>query len=326
MFEDKKPDSVNLTVSEKLLLSFMRQQKSTKRWQILFRLLFFLWLFIFTGITFNLFDHTNFPFVKSNKSLHTAVIYVKGVIGGEENSSAESIIASLKEASEDAKAKAIILSVDSPGGSAVQSGEIYDEIIRLRKKNPEKHIYTVIGDLGASGAYYIASASNKIYANRASFIGSIGVYIAGYDATALAHKLGISRRIYKAGNNKIFMDPLLPDTSESIKNIESNIAEVHQQFIDCVKSGRGNRLKADYPGLFSGLIWTGEKALKIGLIDAIGDIHYVAEEVVGEKELVDYSYKPDMLQNVFHQLSMAVQDAVKPLIKTWLSSSGHVMS
>ena len=320
MHQDQKSDPVNLTVSEKLLHNFISQQKSSRRWSVLFRLLFFIWLFVFTGMLFDWFGDISLLFTGTDKSSYTAVIHIDGIIDKNENANAENAIENLRKASEDEKAKAIILAIDSPGGSPVQAGQIYDEIMRLRKKYPKKHIYSVIGDLGASGAYYVAAASDKIYANRASVIGSIGAYILGYDATALAQKLGISRRIYKAGKNKLFMDPLVPDTAESIKNAEEKLSEIHQQFIDCVKKGRGKRLKIHHPGLFSGLTWTGESALKIGLIDGLGDVNYVAEEIIGEKNLIDFSTRPNTIRDVFQQLSLTAWNTVKSSLKTYLSS------
>jgi protease IV len=221
---------------------------------------------------------------------HTALVEVRGMIADNEAASADNIVSSLRAAFEDPKTKGVVLRINSPGGSPVQSGYIYDEIRRLRGEHPDTKVYAVITDLGASGAYYIASAADEIYADKASLVGSIGVTAASFGFVDLMGKLGVERRVYTSGEHKAFLDPFQPQKDDETRFWQGVLDTTHRQFIESVKNGRGDRLKVDgHPELFSGLVWSGEQALELGLVDKLGSTSYVAREVIGAKEIVDYT-------------------------------------
>jgi protease-4 len=285
---------------EKLVLSLQSEHRRSRRWGIFFKALTFVYLF---SILFMF----KFPFgvdLDSATGKHTALVEVTGPIAADELASADNIVGSLRSAFEDENTVAVILRVNSPGGSPVQSGYVYDEVHRLREEYPEKKIYAVISDVGASGAYYIASAADEIYANRASLVGSIGVVAGGFGFTGIMDKIGIERRLYTAGENKAFLDPFSPEQKGEVAFWQGVLENTHKQFIRAVKEGRGDRL-AKNDQLFSGLIWSGEQALDLGLIDGLGSTSFVAREIVGEEELVDYSHSKSPFQKVVDQLGMA---------------------
>jgi protease-4 len=285
---------------EKLVLSLQSEQRRSRRWGIFFKALTFIYLF-------TLLFMLKLPFGTSLDAAtgkHTALVDVTGPIAADELASADNIVGSLRSAFEDENAVAVILRINSPGGSPVQSGYVYDEIKRLREEYPEKKLYAVISDVGASGAYYIASAADEIYANRASLVGSIGVVAGGFGFTGIMEKAGIERRLYTAGENKAFLDPFSPEQQSEVDFWQGVLENTHQQFIRAVKKGRGDRL-ADNDKLFSGLVWSGEQALDLGLIDGLGSSSYVARQIVGQEELVDYSHSKSPLQNIVDQLGVA---------------------
>ncbi len=222
----------------------------------------------------------------------TARVDINGPIADGESASAESIKKSLAKAFDDKRTKAVVLKINSPGGSPVQAGYVYDELKRQRALHSEVKVYAVITDLGASGAYYIASAADEIVADKASLVGSIGVTAASFGYVDLMNKLGVERRSYVSGEHKAFLDPFQPQSDEETQFWGSVLQTTHKQFINAVKAGRGERLRAqDHPELFSGLIWSGEQALELGLIDRLGDVDYVAREIVGVSKLVDFTAK-----------------------------------
>lgn len=286
---------------EKLVMSLQAEQRRSRRWGIFFKLLTFAYLFALLFII-------RFPVsdtLDAAAGRHTALVDIQGPIAADELASADNIVGSLRSAFEDENAAAVVLRINSPGGSPVQAGYVYDEIRRLRAENPEKKVYAVISDIGASGAYYIAAAADEIYANRASLVGSIGVVAGGFGFTEAMDKIGIDRRLYTAGENKAFLDPFSPENSEEVQFWQSVLETTHAQFIEAVKAGRGDRL-VDDERLFSGLVWSGEQALELGLIDGLGSASFVAREVVGEEELVDYSRRKSPLQDIVDQLGVAV--------------------
>jgi len=285
---------------EKLLNGLFVEQRRARRWGIFFKLLTFAYLFGLLAIF--LIGKELSPDVTLQE--HTAIIEVKGPISSEDEANADSIIWALREAFKEEKAKAVIFRINSPGGSPVQAGYIYDEIKRLRAKTPNKPVYAVITDIGASGAYYIAAAADEIYADKASLVGSIGVVAGGFGFVDLMEKLGVERRLYTAGKHKAFLDPFTPSNEEEKQFWQSVLDTTHQQFIDQVKQGRGDRLKND-PKLFSGLVWTGEQALKLGLIDGLGSASYVAREIIKVEKLVDYTPKPAPWQKIVDQLGVS---------------------
>lgn len=301
---------------EKTLLAGVQEQRRARRWGIFFKLLTFAYLF---GILALFSPLTSMDKAASRSVNHTAVVEVRGVIADQEPASADNIVGGLREAFKDAKTKAVILSINSPGGSPVQSGYIYDEIRRLRAEYPDVKLYAVISDLGASGAYYIASAADQIYADKASLVGSIGVTAAGYGFVGTMEKLGVERRTYTAGEHKAFLDPFQPQKPEETAFWQGVLETTHKQFIASVKQGRGERLKdKEHPELFSGLIWSGEQAVALGLVDGLGSASYVAREVVGEKELVDFTVE----ESPFDRFSKRLGTSIAERLAMWMGFQG----
>ena len=290
---------------EKLVMSLQSEQRRSRRWGIFFKLLTFVYLFALLLLV-------RFPFgggLESMGGQHTALVEINGPIAADEEASADNIVSSLRGAFENEDSVAVVLRINSPGGSPVQSGYVYDEIHRLRDEYPDKKVYAVISDVGASGAYYIASAADEIYANRASLVGSIGVVAGGFGFTGIMDKLGIERRLYTAGENKAFLDPFSPERDEEVAFWQGVLENTHQQFIDAVKRGRGDRL-ADDERLFSGLVWSGEQALELGLVDGLGSTSWVAREVIGQEALVDYSQHKSLIEDLMDQLAMSFGQGV----------------
>ena len=301
---------------EKTLLAGVQEQRRARRWGIFFKLLTFAYLF---GILALFSPLMSMDKTASRSVTHTALVEVRGVIADQEPASADNIVGGLREAFKDSKTKAVILRINSPGGSPVQSGYIYDEIRRLRAEYPDIKLYAVISDLGASGAYYIASAADQIYADKASLVGSIGVTAAGYGFVGTMEKLGVERRTYTAGEHKAFLDPFQPQKPEETAFWQSVLETTHKQFIASVKQGRGDRLKdKDHPELFSGLIWSGEQALALGLVDGLGGADYVAREVVGEKELVDFTVE----ESPFDRFSKRLGTSIAERLALWMGFQG----
>ncbi|KZX72197.1 peptidase S49, partial [Oleiphilus sp. HI0009] len=250
---------------EKTVATLGVEQRRTRRWGIFFKLLTFAYLFILLGMMANGLSPSGMQVDSEN---YTALIDVRGVIADQEDASADVIVTGLRSAFEAEGAKAVILRINSPGGSPVQSGYVYDEIKRLRGLYPEKKLYAVITDLGASGAYYMAAAADEIYADKASLVGSIGVTAAGFGFVDLIDEYGVERRTYTSGEHKAFLDPFSEEDPEEVAFWKTVLTSTHQQFIDKVKEGRGDRL-VENDKLFSGLIWNGEQALELGLIDGL---------------------------------------------------------
>ncbi|PWB35910.1 signal peptide peptidase SppA [Pseudomonas sp. SDI] len=316
---EKSEDQKSWQLLEKTLLAGVVEQRRSRRWGIFFKLLTFLYLFGILVLFTPLMDVEK---AASRSASHTAVIDVQGMIADKEPASADNIIASLQAAFKDPKTKGVILRVNSPGGSPVQSGYIYDEIRRLRAEYPAIKLYAVISDLGASGAYYIASAADQIYADKASLVGSIGVTAAGYGFVGTMEKLGVERRTYTAGEHKAFLDPFQPAKPEETRFWQGVLETTHRQFIASVKQGRGERLKdKDHPELFSGLIWSGEQALQLGLVDGLGSTDYVAREVVGEKTLVDFTVE----ESPFDRFSKRIGASVAEHLAMWMGFQGPTL-
>ena len=279
---------------EKALLASQAEQRTARRWGIFFKLLTFTYL----ALVLVLFRAGSMAggHQESMSGPHAAIIEVNGVIAADQEANADAIIGALRDAFDSDDALGVILRINSPGGSPVQSGYVFDEIKRLKEERPDFPVYAVIVDLGASGAYYIAAAADEIYADKASLVGSIGVIGSGFGFTEAMDKFGVERRLYTAGEHKAFLDPFSPQKEEEKAFWESVLKVTHQQFIGQVKLGRGDRLAADKPELFSGLIWTGEQAVELGLIDGLGSSSKIARELLGTDELVNYTYQPDPLQ------------------------------
>lgn len=295
---------------EKLVMSLQSEQRKSRRWGIFFKLLTF-------GYLFALLFMIQFPLggalESATKGEHTALVEIEGTIAADELASADNIVGALREAFKADNSVGVILRINSPGGSPVQSGYVYDEIVRLREEYPDKKLYAVISDVGASGAYYIAAAADEIYADKASLVGSIGVVSGGFGFTGIMEKLGVDRRLYTAGENKAFLDPFSPEEEEEVRFWEDVLETTHEQFIESVRKGRGDRL-ADDERLFSGLIWSGEQALELGLIDGLGSSSHVARQVIGQEDIVDYSRRKSPFQDIVDQFGVSVGSGIASYI------------
>ena len=286
---------------EKLLFDTLKEQKRRRRWNIFFKFLLFIILF---AVMFSLWPTTtNLPTASKTKA-HIGLVDIKGPIADDATASADNVIEGLQNAFEDKHTSAVILRINSPGGSPVQAAQIYDEIHYLRQQYPKTKLYTVCDDLCASAAYYIASASNDIYANPASLVGSIGVLMDGFGFVDTMKKIGVKRRLLTAGDHKGFLDPFSPEKIDEKLIAERMLTNVHQQFINAVREGRGNRLKND-PEIFSGLAWTGGEALKLGLLDGFGDLNTLSQNLIKNKNIVDYTVKPGLLQQLSDRMGAA---------------------
>jgi protease-4 len=300
---------------EKVLMAGIREQRAARRWKIFFRLLT---LAIFALIVWSVFDFDGASSPTGSASgKHTALVTLTGEISPEGQASASKINSALESAFADSSAAGVILRINSPGGSPVQAGMIYDDIARLRAKYPKKPMYVVVEEICASGGYYVAAAADKIYVDKASIVGSIGVLMDGFGFTGLMDKLGVERRLLTAGRNKGFLDPFSPQTEQQKTYALDMLEQVHQQFIGAVKKGRGNRLKDD-PDLFSGLFWTGQRAIDLGLADGLGTVDSVARDVLKAPDLVDYTVKENLPERVARRFGAAVGEAA---MKTMMMGS-----
>jgi len=286
-------------VAEQFARDLLRDRRSDRRWRIFFRLS---WLLLVMAIAYATFAVRNRAAAPTGP--HTALIEIRGEIAAGAEASAENLVPGIKTAFEDDSAKAIVLRINSPGGSPVQAGIINDEIRRLKKLHPKK-VYAVVEESCASGAYYIAVAADEIYADKASVVGSIGVLMDSFGATGLMDKLGVERRLLTAGENKGMGDPFSPLLPKQRAYLQTMIEQIHQQFIGVVKQGRGTRLK-ETPETFTGLFWNGEQALAMGLIDHLGNLDYVAREVVKAEEVIDYTPKENVAERLAKKFGASI--------------------
>lgn len=296
---------------EKTVSQLGTEQRRARRWGIFFKLLTFAYLFGLLILMQGGFSKN----VKHEADQYTGLVDLKGVIADGEEANADFLVSGLRAAFEDEGAQAIILRINSPGGSPVQSGYVFDEIKRLRSLYPEKPLYAVISDIGASGAYYIAAAADQIYADKASLVGSIGVVASGFGFVDTLEKLGVERRLYTAGEHKGFLDPFSEEKPSEVDFWKSVLSSTHDQFISKVKEGRGDRLKITEE-TFSGLIWNGEQALTMGLVDGLGSAGYVAREIVGAEEIVDFTPQPDPFERLTKTLGIAVAKAMASVVSS----------
>lgn len=283
------------SVLEKLAFASLKEQRRARRWKLFFTILFFGYIGF---ITWSVMGSSSLSTPSSSE--HTAVVNIKGAIADDTEASARYVLRALNEAFEAPSAKAVVLNINSPGGSPVQAGIIHDEILRLKAKHG-KPVYAAIGELGASAAYYIAVAADDIYVDKASMVGSIGVLMNGFGFTGTMEKLGVQRRLLAAGEHKGFLDPFSPENPDDVEHAKRMLVQIHQQFIDVVRAGRGQRLK-ETPNTFSGWVWTGEESIQLGLADHIGSLYTVARDVVGADTLVDYTYKRGLVDSVANRL------------------------
>lgn len=295
---------------EKLLLGTLAEQQAARRWRTFRRLgwlaffAFLLWAILSQEMAAS--THKNGP--------HTAVVAIKGEIAAGVNGSAENIVAAMRSALEDQGSKALVLLINSPGGSPVQAGIINDEIVRLKAKH-RKPIYAVVEETCASAAYYIAAATDEIFVDKASIVGSIGVLMDGFGFTGTMDKLGVERRLLTAGQNKGFLDPFSPQTEQQRVYAQAMLDQIHQQFIEVVRAGRGNRLKPTEE-TFSGLFWTGKQAIDMGLADRLGNIDYVAREIVKAEELIDYTRYENVAERLAKRFGVAVGLGMAQALRT----------
>ncbi|MDO9422958.1 MAG: S49 family peptidase [Methylobacter sp.] len=293
-------------VIEKLALAAVTEQTRARRWGVFFKSLMFVYLIAVFGLA---------VYPKLSKDIgggskdHTAVIDVVGMIAEGQPANADSIIGSLRDAVKDKHTKGIILHANSPGGSPVQSSYIYDEIRKIKKEYPSLPIYAVVSDICASGCYFVVSASDKIFVNPSSLVGSIGVLMDGFGFVDVMQKLGVERRLLTAGAHKAMLDPFSPSKEDETKYIQGLLDQVHQQFIGAVKAGRGDRLK-ETPDMFSGLVWTGEESVKQGIVDGVGNQDYVAKELIGTDKLVDFSRQEHFLDKIAGKLGASFGQAI----------------
>lgn len=288
----------------------LSEQRRNRRWGIFFKIL--LVLYLSTFLIIYVVNNTETGSFSSDK--HTALIEINGVIAANTEARADYIVTGLRKAFKDENTQGVILRINSPGGSPVQAGYINDEIIRLREKHPDIPVYAVISDMCASGGYYIAAAADKIYANKASIVGSIGVIMAGFGFVDTIEKLGIERRLLHAGDNKGFMDPFQPLKSGEATHVQGLLNEIHQQFIDVVKNGRGDRL-VDDEKLFSGLIWSGQESIKLGLVDELASASQVARNVIGAEDIVDFTKRENYLDRFAKQMGSAMLQSITDSIR-----------
>ncbi|HYF19100.1 MAG TPA: S49 family peptidase [Ramlibacter sp.] len=293
---------------ERLMFASLAEQRSARRWRTLRSLL---WLFFLFFMVWTLM-YRGGP-SKSDKTLpHTAVIEIKGEIASDSDASAEFIVAAMRAAFEDAGSQGVVLLINSPGGSPVQAGIVNDEIRRLKAKY-KKPVYAVVEESCASAAYYIAAATDRIFVDKASIVGSIGVLMDGFGFTGLMEKLGVERRLMTAGENKGFLDPFSPQTDKHRAHAQAMLDQIHKQFIDIVRTGRGKRLK-EGPELFTGLFWTGQQAVELGLADQMANLDFVAREVIKAEELVDYTRRENVAERLAKRFGAAVgEGAVRAL-------------
>lgn len=307
--KDKLVDENNPNWERELLqqlsLASLVEQRRTRRWGILFKLLIFIYLFSLLYIGFKGQELSK----SSRASSLTAVVEVSGLIADGTRADAETVLEGVRNAFGDERTKGIILRINSPGGSPVQSDYIFREIKRLREEHADIPVHAVITDLGASGAYYIASAVENIYVNPASIVGSIGVMMNGFGFVDSLEKLGVERRLLTAGENKGILDPFLPMPENQREHTQQVLDAIHQEFIEAVRSGRGERLSDD-PTIFSGLFWGGRDSIALGLADGIGDVAYVAREVIGEETVVDFTPKPDLFKRFADRFGAATANVL----------------
>ncbi|MBI0414091.1 MAG: S49 family peptidase [Nitrosospira sp.] len=290
---------------ERLALASLQEERRARHWGILFKSLTLLYLFIILFLGLGWIGSSGM----STSGKHTALIELRGEISADSVSNADNINTGLRQAFQDKDTQGVILRINSPGGSPVQSGYINDEIRRLRAEYPDTPLYAVIEDICASGGYYVAVAADRIYVDKASIVGSIGVLMNGFGFTGAMEKLGVERRLLTAGENKGFLDPFSPPNIQQQEYAREMLTSIHQQFIQVVQQGRGKRLK-DAPEIFSGVVWTGQKSIDLGLTDALGSAEYVAREIIKAENIVDFTTKEGLTERFARRFGTATVSAL----------------
>jgi protease-4 len=308
-------DSWNRDLVNRLAFAAVDEQRRTRRWSVFFKCLLALYLLALLI----LYMPTDWSDLSRTSVKHTALVDLKGVISDSSEASADNIITGLRDAFEDENTAGVILRANSPGGSPVQSAYIYDEIKRLRELYPDTPLYAVVTDVCASGCYYVVSAADDIYVNNSSIVGSIGVRMDSFGFVDTLKMLGVERRLYTAGESKGFLDPFTPSKPADVAHVKLLLESIHEQFISAVKSGRGERLKDDQK-LYTGLVWTGEESLPMGLADKVGSSGYVAREVIGEEEIVEFTEKQDLWEKLSDRVFVAMAKGMSELFASGASS------
>jgi len=294
----------------------LKEQKRARRWGIFFKLFFCIYIVVvFVGVA----RQSQVTHYASTEE-HVGIVYLDGAIAADQTANANDLASALRAAFANTSSKAVILAINSPGGSPVQSGYVYDEIKRLRAIHTDKKLYAVISDLGASGGYYIAAAADEIYADKSSLVGSIGVTASSFGFVGLMEKLGVERRSYTSGEHKGFLDPFAPQRKDETIFWESVLDSTHEQFIRAVEEGRGDRLVAGDEDIYSGLIWNGEQALEKGLIDGLGSAGYVAREVISVEQVVDYTVRPTPFEEFSKNFGVAVGEGVGTILNAVINT------
>ena len=310
---DIRPDDPNWErkLIERLALDALAEQRRRRRWGIFFRLLGFAYLTLLLVMAVDWGDGEHL----GDGRRHTALVELNGVIKEKGDANAEDVVASLQAAFEDKGTAGVILRINSPGGSPVQAGIINDEMRRLRAKHPDKPLYAVVEDVCASGGYYVAVASDKIFVDKASIVGSIGVLMDGFGFVGTMDKLGVERRLLTAGENKGFLDPFSPQDANHKAHAQQMLGEIHDQFVSVVRQGRGKRLK-ETPEMFSGLMWTGAKSIELGLTDGLGSVDFVARDVIKAEDVRDYTVKPNFAEKFAKRLGANVAEGAVSALST----------
>jgi protease-4 len=291
-------------VIEKVALAAIQEQRRARLWGIFFKLLLFAYLVVLLVVGMGWMGKKD-----GSAGRHTALVEVRGIIAPESAASADNVMSGLQDAFKDKRTQGVVIRINSPGGSPVQAAHINDEIRRLRAKHPDIPVYAVVEDICASGGYFVAVAADRIYINQSSIVGSIGVRMDGFGFTGTMEKLGIERRLLTAGENKGFLDPFLPLQEAQIEHATSMLKEIHQQFINVVKQGRGKRLK-ETPDMFSGLLWVGTRNIELGLADAVGSAEYVAREIIKAEDIVDFTPRENIAERVAKRFGAAMAEAL----------------
>lgn len=291
---------------ETIALAAIREQRAARRWRIFFRLV---WLLLLIGVVWTVMHRSDAP---APAGRHTALVKLSGEISATSRANASDLDRALERAFASDSSAGVILEINSPGGSPVQSGIVYHRIRALRKQYPNKPLYVVVDDICASGGYYVASAADRIYVDPASLIGSVGVIYSGFGLKGLLDKAGVERRVQTAGDMKDFLDPFTPQSDAARAHLQTMLDQIHGQFIQAVKEGRGKRLKPA-PELFSGLVWTGEEGVRMGLADGFGDVDRVAREQIKAAKVVDYTEGGDLSDRLVRRIGATLGDAAAQL-------------
>jgi protease IV len=296
---------------EKVALAAIAEQRAARRWGMVFKSLLMVYLFALLFVGMGWLKHGDYK----SPGKHTALVDLIGVIASEGAASADIITSGLQAAFKDGNTQGVILRINSPGGSPVQAGYINDEIKRLRSQYPNIPLYVVVEDICASGGYYVAVAADRIYVDKASIVGSIGVVMDGFGFTGTMEKLGVERRAIAAGENKKFLDPFSPVNPAHKEFAEKMLGDIHQQFVTVVRDGRGKRLK-EAPEIFSGLVWVGTKSVELGLADALGSVDSVARDVIKAEDIVDFTPRENIAERVARKFGAAMAETLLKLSTT----------